>query len=177
LHGLEEWWPSLPSEKSKPLSFLCLSVAGVTLATIGLAGRHWLRHRCRPATQLLILAGLVTVLTGFGLAGWKGTWPADWWRFQVLGKSVPLPHLLLPLAAFGITLAACRYQMIAFLLVGLAGMAFSIHVLGLLYFEHAPAWPKLLMTIGAFCFFSALYRELRRTRGNSLDDVVSQARL
>jgi len=76
-----------------------------------------------------------------------------------------------------ITLLACRYQMLAFLMVGLAGLAFSIHVLGHLYFQDLPTWPKVLMLLGAACFFAALYRELRRTRGNTIDDVVGQSRL
>ena len=76
-----------------------------------------------------------------------------------------------------ITLLACRYQMFAFLMVGLAGVAFSVHVLGHLYFAKVPTWPKVLMALGAICFFAALYRELRRTRGNTIDDVVSQSRL
>jgi len=33
------------------------------------------------------------------------------------------------------------------------------------------------MSLGAICFLTALYRELRRTRGNSIDDVVIQSRL
>ena len=36
---------------------------------------------------------------------------------------------------------------------------------------------SVLMVLGAACFFIALYRELRRTRGNTIDDVVSQSRL
>jgi hypothetical protein len=79
---------------------------------------------------------------------------------------------VLPLAALLITLLACRFQMFAFLMVGLAGMAFSIHVLGHLYFQDVATWPKLLMTLGSVCFFAALYRELRRTRGNTIDDVT-----
>ena len=65
----------------------------------------------------------------------------------------------------------------AFLVVGLAGLAFSIHGLGHLYFQEVSTWPKVLMALGAAIFFVALYRELRRTHGNTIDDVVSQTRL
>ena len=85
--------------------------------------------------------------------------------------------MALPVAALAITLLACRYQMFAFLLVGLGGLAFAIHGLGHLYFEKVQAWPKALMTFGAICFFAALYRELHRTRGNTIDDVVAQSRM
>jgi serine/threonine protein kinase/class 3 adenylate cyclase len=176
LHGLEEW-TSLGPESRKPLSLLLLSLAGVLLSVTGLAARKWLRHRCRLATLAVIFAGLVTVLLGLGVAGWEGTWPSGWWTVQVFGKALPIPHLVLPVGALMITLAACRYQMLAFLIVGLAGLAFSIHVLGHLYFQDLATWPKVLMCLGAICFFVALYRELRRTRGNSIDDVVSQSRL
>jgi len=155
LHGLEEWTKLAP-EALKPLSFLLLSVAGTVLAVIGLAARTQLRHRCRLATMTVIFAGLVTVLLGFGVAGWENIWPADWLHFMVFGKRVPFPHIALPVAALVITLSACRYQMIAFLMVGLAGMAFSIHVLGLLYFQNLPTWPKVLMSLGAICFLTAL---------------------
>jgi serine/threonine protein kinase/class 3 adenylate cyclase len=176
LHGLEEW-TSLAPEYRTPLSFLLVSGAGAVQAMAGLAARGLLRHRCRLATLTVIFAGLVTVLVGFGVAGWEDTWPKAWLHLTVLGKSVPFPHVVLPVAALVITLAACRYQMLAFLMVGLAGLAFSIHVLGHLYFKELPTWPKLLMVLGAACFFTALYRELRRTRGNTIDDVVSQSRL
>jgi hypothetical protein len=176
LHGLEEW-EIVDSEKRPPLSFLLLSDAGVVQVVIGLAARAWLRHRCRLATLIVIFAGLVAILVGFGAAGWDNTWPKAWLHLTVFGKSVPIPHVVLPWAALAITLAACRYQMLAFLMVGLAGMAFSIHVLGHLYFKELSTWPKLLMILGAACFFTALYRELRRTRGNTIDDVVSQSRL
>jgi len=176
LHGLVEW-TSLGPESRKPLSLLLLSLAGVLLSITGLAARKWLRHRCRLATLTVILAGLVCVLSGLGLAGWGGTWPAEWWTVQLFGKALPIPHIVLPVAALSITLAACRYQMLAFLVVGLAGLAFSIHVLGHLYFQDLATWPKVLMSLGAICFFLALYRELRRTRGNTIDDVVSQSRL
>src|SRR5262249_51837853 len=86
-------------------------------------------------------------------------------------KPVPFPHLVLPLAGLVITLSACRFQMLAFLMVGLAGMAFSIHVLGHLYFKDLPTWPKVLMALGAACFFAALFPDLNRTRGNTMRDV------
>jgi serine/threonine protein kinase/class 3 adenylate cyclase len=176
LHGLEEW-TRLSSESRLPLSFLLLACAGVVQVVIGLMARQRLRHRCRLATLTVIFVGLLAVLAGLGMAGWDDTWPKDWLHVPLLGKSVPFPHIVLPIAAVGITLAACRYQMLAFLMVGLAGLAFSIHVLGHLYFKELSTWPRLLMVLGAACFFTALYRELRRTRGNTIDDVVSQARL
>jgi hypothetical protein len=176
LHGLEEW-TGLSPENRRPLSFLLLSAAGTVQAVTGLAARHFLRHRCRPATLGVIFLGLIAIVAGFGSAGWKGTWPDTWWKVLVFGKEVPFPHFVLPAAALTITLLACRYQMFAFLMVGLAGLAFSIHGLGYLYFDEVPAWPKVLMSCGAVCFFVALFRELRRTRGNTIDDVVSQTRL
>jgi hypothetical protein len=177
LHGLEEWAPDLKPEFRKPLSFLALSLVGAIQATLGLVARRLLRHHCRLATLGVILAGLVAVLTGFGVAGWSDIWPSGWWTVEIFGKPVSFPHVVMPAAALAITLLACRYQLLAFLMVGLVGLAFSIHVLGYLYFEKVPTWPKLMMVLGATCFFVALYRELRRTRGNSIDDVVSQARL
>jgi hypothetical protein len=125
----------------------------------------------------VIFAGLVAILVGFGAAGWEGTWPEKWLHLAIFGKNVPFPHVVLPVAALAITLAACRFQMLAFLVVGLAGLAFSIHVLGYMYFEHLSVWPRVLMILGTVCLFTALYRELRRTRGNTIDDVVSQSRL
>ena len=171
LHGLNEWTGMVP-EKRLPLSHLLLSLCGALEAGIGLAARAVLRHRCRLATLAVIFAGLVNALAGLGLAGWEHNWPGDWTNVVIFHKEVPLPHI-----ALLITLLACRYQMFAFLMVGLAGLAFSIHVLGHFYFQEVPTWPKVLMSAGAICFFAALYLELRRTRANTIDDVVSQARL
>ena len=112
---------------------------------------------------------------GFRRGG--GRRPRDWWAPLVFQKPVPAAHLALPLASLGITLLACRFQMFAFLLVGLVGFAGSIHLLGYLYFEDSYGWPRMLMMAGTICFFGALFLELRRTRGNSIDDVVGQARL
>jgi hypothetical protein len=176
LHGLEEW-TGLGLDLRKPWSCLLLSLAGVIQVGVGLLARSWLKHRCRAATLGLVVAGLVATLTGFGLGGWEGTWPQNWPGLTVLGATVPYPHIALPLSALAITLLACHYQLLAFLMVGLAGLAFSIHVLGHLYFKDIPAWPKALMAAGAALFFVALYRELRRTRGNTIDDVVGQSRL
>jgi hypothetical protein len=67
--------------------------------------------------------------------------------------------------------------MFVFLLVGLAGFAASIHLLGGLYFSDAADWPRLMILLGTACFFAALYAELRRTRGNPIDDVVGQRRV
>jgi hypothetical protein len=176
LHGLEEWTGMEPTHRM-PLSWLLLSLAGILQTVIGLAARGRLKHRCRLATLLVIFSGLVSLVVGFGVAGWDSNWPADWLHVTVFGKPVPFPHVVLPVAALLITLAACRYQLFAFLLVGLAGLAFSIHVLGHLYFQELATWPKVLMILGAVCALSALYRELRRTRGNTIDDVVGQSRL
>jgi hypothetical protein len=172
LHGLREWGTSLDPKTVDAWSNLSLCGMGAAQAAIGLAARDALRHRCRLATLAVIFAGLTNVLVGFALAGWKQTWPSDWPDITVFGKDLPLPHLALPLAALLITLLACRYQMFAFLMVGLAGLAFSIHVLGYQYFENVAAWPKVLMSLGTICFFVALYRELKRTRGNTIDDVT-----
>jgi hypothetical protein len=177
LHGLEEWSHELAPEARRPLSWLLLSTVGVAQAVLGVAARNWLKHRCRLATLAVIFAGLVNVLTGLGVAGWKGTWPENWPKMPIFGEAVSFPHVALPIAALLITLLACRYQMFAFLMVGMAGLAFSIHVLGHLYFREVPTWPKLLMALGAVCAFVALYREMRRTRGDTIDDVVGQARL
>ncbi len=176
LDGLDDW-TQMQSEPKQALALLLLSDAGAVQVVIGLWARSQLRHRCRLATLMVIFAGLVALLVGFGAAGWEGTWPEKWLHLSLFGAKVPFPHVVLPVAALAITLAACRFQMLAFLIVGLAGLAFSIHVLGYSYFEHLPVWPKCLMILGAVCFFAALYRELRRTRGNTIDDVVSQSRL
>jgi hypothetical protein len=176
LNALEEW-TSLNAKIREPLSLLLLTVVGAIQTVIGLIARALLRHRCRPATLIVIFVGLLNVLIGLGLAGWEHTWPDRWPTLSLFGQAVPSPHVALPLAALLITLLACRYQMFAFLMVGLAGVAFSVHVLGHLYFAQVPAWPKALMALGAICFFAALYRELRRTRGNTIDDVVGQSRL
>jgi len=50
-------------------------------------------------------------------------------------------------------------------------------MLGMIYFEDSSSWPKLLIVLGAVCFFTALFFELRRTRGNAVDDLVGQSRL
>jgi hypothetical protein len=177
LHGLKEWTNGLDRKALDAWSYLLLCGIGAAQAAIGLAARDALGHRCRLATLVVVFAGLTNVLVGFGLAGWEKTWPADWPNLAIFGQEVSLPHVALPLAALLITLLACRYQMFAFLLVGLAGLAFSIHVLGHLYFQDVATWPKVLMSLGTVCFFGALYRELRRTRGNTIDDVVAQTRL
>jgi serine/threonine protein kinase/class 3 adenylate cyclase len=171
LHGVHEWGKSLDPKTIDAWSYLSLCGIGVAEAAIGLAAREALRHRCRLATLAVIFAGLTNVLVGFALAGWRQTWPSDWPDITVFGKELSVPHLVLPLAALLITLLACRYQMFAFLMIGLAGLAFSIHVLGYQYFENVATWPKLLMSLGTICFFVALYRELKRTRGNTIDDV------
>jgi serine/threonine protein kinase/class 3 adenylate cyclase len=176
LHGLKEW-SELDPQSQQPLSFMLLSLAGAVQVVGGLAARHYLQHRCRGATLGVIFVGLVTFLAGLGLAALDNRWPEGWWTILILGKPVPFPHAIFPWAALAVTLLACRYQMFSFLLVGLAGIGCSVHGLGHLYFEKLTAWPRALMVVGAACFFLALFFELRRTKGNTIDDVVNQARL
>jgi len=176
LHGVEEWSKVDPSHR-KAASFLLLSAAGAIQVTVGLLLRSYLKHRGRLATLIVIVIGLGNVLTGLAGSAYEHSWPNDWWHMIVFGKPVPGSHVLLPVVSLAIALLACRYQMFAFLLLGLIGFAGSIHLLGYLYFENIPAWPKMLMLLGTIGFFGALFLELRRTRGNAIDDVVSQARL
>jgi class 3 adenylate cyclase/predicted Ser/Thr protein kinase len=168
-------WTDLRDERLVPASFLLFAVAGAIQAGLGLAARDYLRHRGRVATFAVIFVGLLGVLAGLYAAG--DEWTAAWWAPRVFGEAVPAAHLALPLASLVITLLACRYQMLAFLLVGLAGFATSVHLLGFEYFADVAAWPKVLMAAGAVCFFTALWLELRRTRGHVIDDVIGQSRL
>jgi hypothetical protein len=176
LHAFEEWG-DLAAAARQPLSFLLLSFFGIIQVVIGLLARRQLAHHCRFATRTVIFLGLVNCLVGLGAAGWSEVWPGNWPALQVFARQIPWPHVILPFAALVITLLACRHQMFAFLLVGLTGLAFSVHVLGHLYFNNVPVWPKILIVAGAIAFFVALFRELRRTRGNVFDDVVTQSRL
>jgi hypothetical protein len=176
LYSLKDW-TSLDNQTRRPISFLLLSVVGVVQVSAGLAARSYLRHRSRLATWSVVVAGLVAVLAGLLLAGLENTWPQNWWRLEVFQQQVPFPHFALPWVAVAITLLACRFQMFAFLLVGLNGLSVSIYLLGQLYFSEISTWPKLLMSLGTCCLFIALYRELRRTRGDTIDDVVRQSRL
>jgi hypothetical protein len=158
-------------------SFLFLSALGAIQVTAGLLLRGYLKHRGRLATLAVIIIGLGNLLAGLAGSAAKDYWPQDWWRMVFFGKSIPISHVLLPLVSLSIALLACRFQIFAFLLLGLLGFAGSIHFLGFLYFENISAWPKMLMLVGALGFFLALFLELRRTRGNAIDDVVSQSRL
>ena len=176
LYSLNDW-TSLDNQTRRPISFLLLSAMGAVQACAGLAARNYLRHRCRLATWSVVIAGLVSLLLGLILTGHEDYWPRNWWRLEVFQQQVPFPHFVLPWVAIAITLLACRFQMFAFLMVGLVGMSVSIHLLGQLYFGEISTWPKLLMSLGTACFFIALYRELRRTRGDTVDDVVRQSRL
>ena len=175
-YGLTDW-TSLEPALQRPASLLLLSLAGVLLVAVGLRARAILRHRCRLASWLVTVAGLGFVLAGLAAAGWNETWPRDWWSPRVFGQPVPVPHLVLPGASLLIALLACRYQWLAFLLVGLAGFAGSVHLLGQAYFSDISAWPKTIMMSGVICFFGALYLEIRHSRGNAMDDVVRQNRL
>ncbi len=176
LRSLNEWTGLEPVVR-QPVSYLLLSVVGLIQAGVGILARAYLRHRCRFATWSVVIAGLVSVQLGLFLAGWERTWPQDWWRIEIFSRQLPFPHFIVPMVAVAITLLACRFQMIAFLMVGLVGLGASIHILGALYFDQVAVWPKVLMSIGAVCFFLALYRELRRTRSDAIDDMVSQSRL
>jgi hypothetical protein len=176
LYSLKDW-TSLDEQTRRPISFLLLSVVGALQASAGLAARSYLRHRSRFATWTVVMAGLVSLLLGLILAGNDDAWPRNWWRLEVFQQQLPFPHFALPWVAIAITLLACRFQMFAFLLVGLAGLSVSIHLLGQLYFSDISTWPKVLMSLGTACFFIALYRELRRTRGDTIDDVVNRSRL
>lgn len=176
LHGLQEW-TTLEKRFHDALSYVLLSLTGLVQTVLGLVARRHLGHHCRLATWIVIFAGLVNLLAGLGFAGTEETWPQTWWRPEFFGRAVPAPHVALPAASLLVTVLACRYQLFAFLLVGLAGFAGSIHTLGYLYFGESPAWPRVMMLAGAVCFFGALLFELRRTRGNTIDDVVNEKRL
>lgn len=176
LRALEDWTHLDPKTK-QPAGYLLLSASGLFQTALGLWARRHLRHRCRMATLAVVLVGLLNVLAGLALAGWKETWPGHWWRPILFATPVPIAHLALPITALLITLLASRVQMLSFLLVGLAGFAASIHLLGWMYFEHTTAWPKCMIGIGALSFFIALFLELRRSRGHAADDVAGQLRL
>jgi serine/threonine protein kinase/class 3 adenylate cyclase len=161
-------------------TFLLLAGAGAAQVWIGLAARARLRHLSRGATWLVIFVGLLNVLAGLALAGLDERWPQGWWGWRVfegVSEPVPMAHLLMPLVSLSMAMLACRYQMFSFLLVGLAGFAGSVHLLGLQYFTEVQAWPRLMILLGACGLGGALVVELRRTRGNTLDDVVTRSRL
>ena len=176
LRALEDW-TNLERQDRLPGSYLLLSGAGVVQTLLGLWARGHLQHRCRAATMLVVLIGLVNVLAGLGLAGWEENWPQNWWRPSIFHTPVPAAHLAMPALSLVMALLASRVQMLSFLLVGLAGFATSIHLLGWKYFERTTAWPKCMIVVGAVCFFAALFLELRRTRGHAVDDLVGQKRL
>jgi serine/threonine protein kinase len=161
-------------------TYLLLAGCGIIQVWIGLMARAWLKHQSRGATWLVIFVGLLNVLVGMVLAGMEGRWPESWWSwrvFQGVLEPVPVVHLLMPLVSLFIAMLACRYQMFSFLLVGLAGFAGSVHFLGFQYFAEVQAWPRLMIFVGACALAGALLVELRRTRGNTLDDVVARSRL
>jgi serine/threonine protein kinase/class 3 adenylate cyclase len=174
-YGLQEWEQFAEPIRSV-LSSLLLAALGVFLVAMGQLARIGLRHRCRGATWLLVVAGLVTVLTGLWQAGQPEIWPEDWWRPIMFGAAVPVAHLVLPVVSLGMALLACRFQMISFLLVGLAGFAASMHMLGHNYFHVTAGWPRFMMILGGAGLGVALVVELYRTRGNALDDLISRNR-
>src|SRR5262249_48684691 len=137
LTGLEDWWPALDPKQRKPLSFLLLSLIGGVQTVVGVKLRSWLRHRSRLAPLLVVFGGRVSPLPGLVRAGGEDVWPEKWPTVWVLGEHLPWPHAVLPLTALTVTLLACRYQMVTFLLVGLCGVAFSVHMLGEVYFRDA----------------------------------------
>jgi serine/threonine protein kinase/class 3 adenylate cyclase len=176
LDGPDDW--ELFESSARPaLSWLAFAAGGALLAAIGQFARAWLGHRCRGATWLLVVVGLVTVLTGLWMAGEPGTYVAEWWHPVLFGVGLSLAHLALPIVSIGMALLACRFQMMSFLLVGLAGFAASIHMLGHIHFADSSAWPRLMIILGALCLACALAVELHRTRGNALDDLISRNRL
>jgi serine/threonine protein kinase/class 3 adenylate cyclase len=176
LYGIEEWELAEPTIRD-PLSYLLLAGCGTVMVTAGLAARRGLGHRCRGATWLVILVGLTNVLLGLWLAGEPERWPEAWWRPTIFGAAVPGAHLVLPAVSLGIALLSCRYQMLSFLVTGLAGFAVSMHAMGYDYFAGSVTWPCLVMIVGAACLAVALAVDLRRTRGDALDDVISRSRL
>jgi serine/threonine protein kinase/class 3 adenylate cyclase len=175
-YGLQEWEQF--EEPLRPaLSGLLLAGLGALLVAVGQLTRVGLRHRCRGATWLLIVTGLVTVLAGLWHAGQPEVWAEGWWRVTIFGAAVPLAHLVLPLVSLTMALLACRFQMLSFLLVGLAGFAVSMQMLGHTYFGATAGWPKFMMIVGAVGLVVALVVELYRTRGNALDDLISRNRM
>jgi serine/threonine protein kinase/class 3 adenylate cyclase len=175
-YGLQEWEQF--AEPIRPaLSGLLLAGLGALVVALGQMTRLELRHRCRGATWLLITTGLVTVLAGLWHAGQPEIWPDGWWKVALFGAAVPVAHLVLPLVSLAMALLACRFQMLSFLLVGLAGFAGSMQMLGLTYFGANAGWPRFMMVLGAVGLMVALIVELYRTRGNPLDDLISRNRM
>ena len=171
LYAYDEWMSQLPNPQAK--SYLTLSVAGVGLACLGLVARRRLAHRARLATLAVIVAGLVTILLGLYWAGLR--WP--WWSLHRGDEVIPLPHLLLPAASIVMAVVSARVQMREFVLIGLVGLAASLYLLGKRYFYDTQAWPAGIIVAGFVCFAVSLAIELRRTRGNATDDVVTRTRL
>jgi serine/threonine protein kinase/class 3 adenylate cyclase len=174
LYSPQEWFHVQAHRDLK--SYLALSVAGVLLAGCGLLGRKLLAHRGRLPTLGVTLAGLVSTLYALRYAAheWKRT---DWVMAQVAGVAIPPPDIALLLVAIAMTLLASRVQMTSFLVVGLAGTATALHVLGREYFEHDQWWPAAVIATGVSFCAVALAVELRRTRGNALDDLTTRTRL
>jgi hypothetical protein len=130
--------PELKERKPGMMTLISLAISvafiySVAAQFINLGdGFFWLS--LRPAVGALCAA------LGLILAGNDEAWPQNWWRLEVFRQQLPFPHFVLPWVAIAITLLACRFQMFAFLLVGLVGMSVSIHLLGQLYFSEISTW-------------------------------------
>ena len=177
---IERLYIQLKHQRCVFLHYCCLltAAAGAVLAAVGVMARRYLAHRGRVATLGVIIAGLVALMVSLYWAGSEDAYPPAWPRPTVLGgEPVPWPHLIMPFAGLAITLIAARVQMLVFLLVGLASVAVSVHLLGFQYFGETQRWPATIVVVGALCFAVALVRELQTSRGNAIDDVTSRRRL
>jgi hypothetical protein len=166
-HGSIEPWTAL--------SHLTTILGGLFLVGTGFAGRRLFLHRGRLATFGLMLTGLVCIPLFAILLGTEGVYPDHWPRMNFLDVTIPLPHLLLPLIGVAIALAACRTQMLLFLVSGLATLAFSLFFLGTTYFQDTQTWPVLVLVTGLSCFLISLVVELARS-GSSTEERVSGRR-
>ena len=180
--GPREWFdvPDTKSQKSTDLpwaarSHLLTVFGGLFLVGMGLGGRRLFHFRARLATFGLMLTGLVCIPLFLVLLGVEGIYPDSWVRILVWDQQIPLPHLVLPLIGVAITLTACRTQMLLFLVSGLATLAFSLFLLGKVYFSDTQYWPVLVLFTGMICFVISLVVELSGSR-KSADEPVSGRR-
>lgn len=169
LYGPAEWLPDAPH--SGAVKNLFWSFSSLVLTLLGLTARKHLRHHGLMPTFLMILVGLITMIGSLSLAG--SEWPEEWHKASFLGKDIPPPYLLQPLVCLGVALSIAGTQLIIFLVVGLAGLAFSLYFLGNSYFSDTQVWPALIMTISIAVFAATLILELKLTRGSAADDVVT----
>jgi hypothetical protein len=163
-------------------SLLCGS--GILLATIGVTARRFLDHYGRAATLCVIIVGLLTMFLSLYFLGSPGCW-SDAWGGVSTGyfgapppeQMIPLPRVALPFAAIIVALLGARFQLPIFVYMALAALSFSIHMLGFQYLHDTQHWPATVMITGLVALVVALIVELRRTRGNALDDMPSSMRL